>query len=147
MEEVAKREEEEEKEREVLRVISRRVRDQEMAVGDMVDEDSPSGKEGLVRFSVDSIDLRADEQERFLKDLAEKENSRQLPEASTSAAECYAEKDALPAEVQRLKAAFKGMTLRANAKVTTERVYSMVVHPEKTKTVVLVGDKYGQVGM
>lgn len=50
VEEVAKREEEEEKEREVLRVISRRVRDQEMAVGDMVDEDSPSGKEGLVSF-------------------------------------------------------------------------------------------------
>ena len=82
-----------------------------------------------------------------MTDLAERENPRRLPDSSKDGAECYAEKDALPAEVQRLKAAFKGMTLRANAKVTTERVFSMVIHPEKTKTVVLVADKYGQLGM
>lgn len=46
-----------------------------------------------------------------------------------------------------MKSAFKGMSLRANAKVTSERVFSMIVHPEPTKTVVLVGDKYGQLGM
>jgi hypothetical protein len=39
------------------------------------------------------------------------------------------------------------MTLRANTKVTSERVFSMVVHPEKRKSLVLVGDKYGQLGM
>ena len=47
----------------------------------------------------------------------------------------------------RLKAQFQGMTLRANAKVTSERIYSMVVHPEKTKMVVIAADKHGQVGM
>lgn len=70
-----------------------------------------------------------------------------MPDVDASAGESYAEKDTLPAEVSRLKAAFKGMTLRANAKVTTERVFSMAIHPEKTKTVVLVADKYGQLAM
>ena len=48
VEEVAKREEEEEKEREVLRVINKRIRDQEMTVGEMMDEDSPAAGGELV---------------------------------------------------------------------------------------------------
>lgn len=75
------------------------------------------------------------------------DNPRPTPDASTPGKECYAEKDTLPAEVLRLKAQFQGMTLRANAKVTSERIYSMVVHPEKTKMVVIAADKHGQVGM
>lgn len=47
-EEVAKREEVEEQQREELRIVNRRVRDQVMKVEDMVDEDSPSGEEELV---------------------------------------------------------------------------------------------------
>lgn len=90
---------------------------------------------------------RADYQNTYLKDLSLRDNPRVYPNADTSAKECYAEKDTLPAEVQRLKSAFKGMTLRANAKVTSERVFSMIVHPEPTKNIVLVGDKYGQLGM
>jgi hypothetical protein len=39
------------------------------------------------------------------------------------------------------------MSLKANAKVTSERVFSMAVHPEPTKTLVFVGDKYGMLGM
>ena len=74
-------------------------------------------------------------------------NPRRFPEASTSAVEAYAEKDTLPAEVERLKSAFKGMTLRANAKVTADRVFSMVVHPERNKTLVMAGDKQGILGM
>jgi predicted regulator of Ras-like GTPase activity (Roadblock/LC7/MglB family) len=74
-------------------------------------------------------------------------NPRRFPESSTSGAEAYAEKDGLPAEVERLKSAFKGMTLRANAKITTDRVFSMVVHPERTKTLVMAGDKQGVLGM
>ena len=41
--------EEEEKEREVLRVVSRRTRDQTMEVGKMVEETSPCGSGELVR--------------------------------------------------------------------------------------------------
>ena len=51
-EEVAKREEAEEQQREELRIVNRRVRDQVMSVEDMVDEDSPSSKEELVRVHV-----------------------------------------------------------------------------------------------
>lgn len=64
-----------------------------------------------------------------------------------SAQEAYADSDTVPSEVQRLKDAFKDMSLKGNTKVTSERVFSMCVHPEKTKTLVLVGDKYGQLGM
>lgn len=91
----------------------------------------------------DAIDI----QDRYLQDLSTLPNPRKFPDASTPSAECYADKDMLPVEVQRLKSAFSNMSLRANAKVTSERVFSMVVHPEPTKTVVLVGDKYGQLGM
>ena len=51
-EEVAKRNEEEEKEREVLRVINRKVRDQVMDLGSMVEDTSPESAESLVRLNV-----------------------------------------------------------------------------------------------
>lgn len=50
-EEVAKREEQDEKEREVLRVLERRLREPVMELGSMVDEDSPSDKDSLVSVS------------------------------------------------------------------------------------------------
>lgn len=127
-EELAKRVEAEEKEREVLRVINRKTRDQVMPLSKMVEPTSPDS---------------GDQLERYLTEVAGLSNPRFFPEASTSAKEAYAENDTVPAEVQRLKSAFKGMVLSANAKVTMERVYTMVVHPEKTKTLVCVGDKYG----
>lgn len=82
-----------------------------------------------------------------MKPLGEMKNPRRFPEASTSSSEAYAEKDGSSKEVERLKSAFKGMTLRANAKVTTDRVFSMVVHPERKKTLVIAGDKQGVLGM
>jgi hypothetical protein len=57
------------------------------------------------------------------------------------------EPKAQSSEVARLKSAFQKMSLRANAKVTPERVYCMVVHPEPKKNLVFVGDKHGVVGM
>lgn len=39
------------------------------------------------------------------------------------------------------------MTLVANTKVTPERIYSMVVHPTPTKTLVFAGDKAGMLGI
>jgi len=47
----------------------------------------------------------------------------------------------------RLKDQFKDMELRGNAKVTNDRVFSMVVHPDKSKDLLFVGDKYGSLGM
>lgn len=49
-EELKVRLEEEEKEREVLRVVSRRTREQRMEVGKMVEESSPSSAPELVRL-------------------------------------------------------------------------------------------------
>jgi nitrous oxide reductase len=57
------------------------------------------------------------------------------------------EKDKEADEVTRLKDQFKDMELRGNAKVTNDRVFSMAVHPDKTKDLVFVGDKYGSLGM
>ncbi|OCF40777.1 WD repeat-containing protein [Kwoniella heveanensis CBS 569] len=124
--------EEEEKEREVLRIVSRKERERVMDVVKMV-EDTPE----------DEIkDL-----ERYLSSIAVSSVPRRFPSTSTSAKEAYADNDSTPAEVQRLKSAFRNMELKANAKVTSERVFSMVVHPERTKNLVLVGDKYGQLGI
>lgn len=87
-------------------------------------------------------------QEKYLQSIAELSNPRTYPAETVSAHEAYADSDtAVPLEVQRLKDAFKDMSLKGNTKVTNERVFSMCVHPEKTKTLVLVGDKYGQLGM
>lgn len=81
--------------------------------------------------------------------IAQHPTPRQLPASSTSSKDVYADSDPerVSVEVQRLKDQFKEMTLQANVKVTTERVYCMTVHPEKTKTLVLVGDKQGMLGM
>jgi len=87
------------------------------------------------------------ELETYLQEVGKESNPRSYPSEKTSAKDAYADSDTADAEVQRLKAQFTNMTLRANEKVTSERVFSMVVHPEKTKTLVLVGDKYGQLGM
>ncbi|ORX40746.1 WD40-repeat-containing domain protein [Kockovaella imperatae] len=127
-EEVAKRNEEEEKEREVLRIINRKTRDQLMDIEKMVEDTSPE--------SADSLSS-------FLQSVGADHAPRQYPESS----DAYDDKDTLPAEVTRLKSVFKGMTLKANAKVTSERVYTMVVHPEPTKTLAFVGDKFGMVGI
>lgn len=86
-------------------------------------------------------------QETYLQSIAELSNPRTYPAETVSAREAYADSDTVPSEVQRLKDAFKDMSLKGNTKVTSERVFSMCVHPEKTKTLVLVGDKYGQLGM
>ncbi|WVR07792.1 hypothetical protein IAU60_004835 [Kwoniella sp. DSM 27419] len=126
--------EEEEKEREVLRIVSRKERERVMDVGKMVED----AEDGEIR------DL-----ESYLKEVSLRDNPRQLPDPTSSAQECYADTDpaTVSAEVQRLKSAFKNMELKANAKVTGDRVFSMLVHPEPTKTLVLVGDKYGQLGI
>jgi hypothetical protein len=131
---LAARAEEEARVVEAQRVISRKLREQVMPLATMVEEDETPAE--LVP-----------ELEALLKDVAEKPVPRVYPAASTGAKEAYADSDTAPAEVARLKAAFSNMTLRANTKVTSERVFSMVVHPEKRKSLVLVGDKYGQLGM
>ncbi|WRT70364.1 uncharacterized protein IL334_007362 [Kwoniella shivajii] len=137
---------EEEKEREVLRIINRKERDKIMDINKMVEEPTQGEIESL---------------EEYLKSLSLLKNPRQFPSPSTSSSssstvvksgtdspkDMYADSDTIPTEVARLKSAFKNMELKANAKVTNERVYTMVVHPERTKTVVLVGDKYGQLGI
>ncbi|WVR00348.1 hypothetical protein IAU59_007491 [Kwoniella sp. CBS 9459] len=124
--------EEEEKEREVLRIVSRKERDRVMDIGKMV-EDAPEAE---------IKDL-----EKYLSAIAISPAPRKFPSTATSAKEAYADNDSVPTEVQRLKFAFKNMELKANAKVTSERVFSMIVHPERTKNLVFVGDKYGQLGV
>lgn len=152
--------EEEEKEREILRVVSRKEREQVMDMGKMVEdtlEDEIKDMVGGVPFFFLFISLRPKKrgvnkrgyiQEKYLQSIAELSNPRTYPAETVSAHEAYADSDtAVPLEVQRLKDAFKDMSLKGNTKVTNERVFSMCVHPEKTKTLVLVGDKYGQLGM
>ncbi|BEI90683.1 uncharacterized protein CcaverHIS019_0307530 [Cutaneotrichosporon cavernicola] len=141
----------EEKAVEEARVRDRRPRRQMMPIAEMHEEDLPPVKaedeseEAKVERARE--EERAKELEAFLTDIAEKKAARTFPSMKDSAHDAYADADALPAEVARLKDAFKGMVLSANAKVTTERVFSMVVHPEPTKNLVLVGDKYGQLGI
>ncbi|RSH91624.1 hypothetical protein EHS25_008993 [Saitozyma podzolica] len=132
-EELAVKVEEERKAMEAIRVINRKEREQRMELGKMVEDESEEEVRDLETYLQNTI--------------APLSNPRKYPSTSTSSSEAYAEKDTQPAELARLKDAFRGMSLRANAKVTSERVFSMVVHPEKSKTVVLVGDKYGGLGI
>lgn len=143
--EIAKRNEAEEVAREVARVANRKERQQIMPIVDMVEETPESLIPELVGSRVFTVFLT--HQAAYLPSVAAAETARTFPSTSATAKEAYADKNATSAEVARLKSAFSNMTLRANSKVTTERVFSMVVHPEPTKTLVLVGDKYGQLGM
>jgi hypothetical protein len=80
----------------------------------------------------------------MLAQVASTPHPRPFPEDSSAT---YADSDTPSAALENLKAAFKGVKLRANAKVTNERVFSMAVHPDPTKNLVFVGDKRGQLGM
>lgn len=134
---------EEEKEREVLRVINRKSREQVMALGDMLEDAEEGEKEGLVGCPLGV----ADRQETFVHGVAATPAPRTYPTSETSDKDAYAEPSQHDPELARLKSAFKTMHLKANAKVTTERVFSMLVHPEPTKCIVCVGDKQGTLGM
>lgn len=81
--------------------------------------------------------------------VADQKCSRRYPDDSSDSNEAYADldKDKEADEVSRLKDQFKDMELRGNAKVTNDRVFSMVIHPDKSKDLVFVGDKYGSLGM
>jgi hypothetical protein len=83
----------------------------------------------------------------YLRNIASKPIARRFPSSSTTSKEAYAESDTLTSEVQMLKSAFKDMHLRANAKVTSDRIFSMVVHPDPKKNLVFAGDKSGMLGM
>lgn len=122
---------------EEARERDRKLRKQVMPVAEMVEGES-EGEKGQKEV----VELQ-----EFLPSVAEAGVGRSFPSVEESAREAYADAERLPVEVQRLKEAFKGVALRANTKVTSERVFSMVVHPEPTKNLVLVGDKYGQLGM
>lgn len=116
---------EEERVREEQRVKDRRLREQVMSVSEQMEEDS-APVEQLVEL------LKA-------MPVCERPDARSIKES-------YAEKEG-DKELERLKEQFKGMHLAANKKVTTERVYTMLVHPDPRKNLVLVGDKYGQLGI
>ncbi|CAK9780454.1 unnamed protein product [Cutaneotrichosporon oleaginosum] len=141
----------EEKAVEVARERERRPRRQMMPISEMPEVDASAVKTEDEDAEAEAERLRQEarvkELEALLPEIAEKKAARVFPGSKGSARDAYADADALPAEVARLKDAFKGVALRANTKVTSERVFSMVVHPEPTKNLVLVGDKYGQLGI
>ncbi|KAF5377080.1 hypothetical protein D9757_007732 [Collybiopsis confluens] len=51
------------------------------------------------------------------------------------------------AEVKELRKKLQGLKIVARAKVTENRVYSAVYHPDPTKDLIFFGDKHGQLGM
>lgn len=116
---------EEERVREEQRVKDRRLREQVMTVGEQMEEDSAPVEQ--------------------LTELLKNMPVCERPDAK-SVKDAYPEKEG-DKELERLKDQFKGMHLAANKKVTTERVYTMLVHPDPRKNLVLVGDKYGQLGI
>ncbi|WWC91567.1 uncharacterized protein L201_006513 [Kwoniella dendrophila CBS 6074] len=126
--------EEEEKERQVLRILSKKERKPLMNIGEMIE---------------DPKDGEVDDLEKYLSSISLLSNPRKYPSETDkdSPKDIYSDSDSIPTEVNRLKSAFKNMELKANAKVTSDRVFSMIIHPEKTKTLVLVGDKSGQLGI
>lgn len=116
----------EEKVKEEQRVKDRRLREQVMSVSEQLEAGDSAPAAQL---------------EELLAGLPE--NAR--PDAK-AVKDAFPEKDT-DAELARLRDQFTGMHLAANKKVTTERVYTMLVHPEPSKNLVLVGDKYGQLGV
>ncbi|KAF8580875.1 WD40 repeat-like protein [Ramaria rubella] len=49
--------------------------------------------------------------------------------------------------VEELRKQFKSLMIVSRAKVTQDRVYSSLYHPEKTKDLIFFGDKHGQLGI
>lgn len=86
-----------------------------------------------------------DEQKIHLSHVAPYQ--RRLVQSTDTAADAYAEPFRRSKDVDELKSHFKSMHLRANPRVTPERVYCMAVHPDPTRTLVCAGDKHGVVGM
>lgn len=129
----------------------RRPRRQVMSVREMPEVEPVKREEGAEgeeeKAEREKEEKEMEELESYLVSVAEKKAGRHFPSTKDSAKVAYADNDVLAPEVTRLKEAFKGVALRANTKVTSERVFAMVVHPEPTKNLVLVGDKYGQLGM
>lgn len=50
-------------------------------------------------------------------------------------------------EVAELRSKLRGLKVVARAKVTEDRVYSAVYHPEPSKDLIFFGDKHGQLGI
>lgn len=50
-------------------------------------------------------------------------------------------------EVEELKKAYSNVKIVSRAKVTQDRVYSSLYHPDKTKDLIFFGDKHGQLGI
>ncbi|KAF8509262.1 WD40-repeat-containing domain protein [Gautieria morchelliformis] len=69
----------------------------------------------------------------------QRENEARVFDFSASKKEEY--------QVTELKTQFANMKIVSRAKVTNERVYSSLYHPEKTKDLVFFGDKHGQLGI
>ncbi|CDZ97239.1 WD40 protein [Phaffia rhodozyma] len=73
-------------------------------------------------------------------------HTRSLPSNPSALTSSNGESSA-SSEIAKLRSEFEGLSVLSTAKITSERVFSMVVHPEPTKTLVFVGDKFGQLGI
>lgn len=106
---------------------AKKARGKQMKLEAMIDDKKYESEESIAKLN-----------ETFAV-VSKASNRRVIPEAGSDRAG--------DKEDERLKEKFQGVRLKAYAKVTNERVYSMVVHPEPTKSLVFVGDKRGQLGM
>lgn len=126
-----------------------------------------------IQADSETLKIKLDEEERELKEMKEAKRRAthgpysldNLPEpipkadlsaltstlASTSSSvaglSSTGEAKSQAAGVAELRQKFSSMAIKKYAKVTSDRVFSMVIHPDPTKTLVFVGDKTGQLGI
>ncbi len=113
--------------------MSKRPRHGNLSLDDLVDDEDT--KESIVSLRV-ALDVACKEIHSAgmrLKSSGEREEKSELPNADP--------------QINDLRKRLSRMVVRSRARVTRDRVYSMAYHPEKTKDLIFVGDKHGQLGI
>ncbi|KAJ9125529.1 hypothetical protein QFC22_000490 [Naganishia vaughanmartiniae] len=125
------------KELEALRHAERKVRKDVGPVGELVKEDEWNEDNGR----------SAEELTSFLASVASKSNPRPTSTISYTSTDPYSDTASITTAETALRETYRKSTFLRTAKVNSERVYSLTVHPDPTRVLVFSGDKRGVVGV
>ncbi|KAJ9109187.1 hypothetical protein QFC21_000516 [Naganishia friedmannii] len=125
------------KELEALRHAERKVRKEVEALGELVREEE---------WNEDN-DRNGQELTSFLASVASKPNPRPTSSLAYTSTDPYTDATSTTAAETALRNTYRTSTFLRTAKMNTERVYSLTVHPDPTRVLVFSGDKRGIVGV
>ncbi|KAJ9107818.1 hypothetical protein QFC19_002724 [Naganishia cerealis] len=125
------------KELEILRHAERRVRKEVMTLEELVAEEEWNGDN----------ERTGDELNSLLASVASTHTARPISSLAYSDPDAYATPAHLTAADTALRQTYRSSTFLRTARVTSERAYSLTIHPDPTRILVFSGDKRGIVGV